>query len=526
MSKCEISLRFNREDRTYAGGELVTGRAVIRVNEDVTCKGITLTHQWKTHGRGNTATGPKETIELAPAGPLSAGETLDLPFSLTAATHPLTYHGNLINVDHYLSVEVNVPWAFNPKVQEEYILRAGAPPAEFSGTRGAVIFLAAKSQKLGPVGTVMVLALLAMFLIMLSIFALFLLPIILIVAGFFWMRRRALASRLGEVQLTMPHVVVAPGEDWPLRIQFHPRKQFRFNGIFLTLIGKEAATSGSGTKSTTHTHKVLEHKVEIRSADMLEADVAVDESFSLVFPDTSAYSLEAPDNKIDWTAEVRIDIPRFPDWKKTQTLQVVPVEFIQNLSATAATAPDADDVAAGSPVLNQWEAPGLREAAAPDPATPLPLPAMNRAESLPAVNRAETQDDTDDRDVPVPAERNVPQDLLELAAQIAAVSRHGHARTDIMASVLGETFDATIVVDRVNSSLGVTTSHPGYEYGKTIIGTIEGTEQSIQVMTPKSLNDDVDDLRRGDTWPLQICIEGWDSLFSRINARQLDESGS
>ena len=508
MSKCDLSLRFDREDRTYAGGETVTGRAVIRVNEDVTCKGIRLTHQWKTHGRGNTDAGPKETIELAPAGPLVSGETLDFPFSLTSPTHPLTYRGNLINVDHYVMVEVDVPWAFNPKLQEEYILRAGKPPGEFAGTRSAVISLAAKPQKLGPIGTVIVFAVLAVILIMLSAVAMFLLPIILIVVGYFWVRSRALASRLGEVQLTMPHVVVAPGEDWPVRIQFHPRKQFRINGIFLKLLGKESAKSGSGTKSTTHTHPILEHKVEIRPAGMIEADVPVDEKLSIVFPETSAYTLEASDNKIEWTAEVRIDIPRFPDWSKSQTLQVVPVEFVQNLSATTTTTPDA---AAGD----------FTETPAAIP-TPPPIPVMNRHESQ---RDTTIRDEADDRST-APAERAVPQDLLELAAQLAAVSRHGHERGDIMASVLSQTFDATIIVDRVNSTLGVTVSQPGYEYGKTIVGTLEGTDQSIQVLTPKSLNDEIDDLRRGDIWPLQLCIEGWDSLFSRINARQVDESCS
>jgi len=504
MSKCDISIQFDREDRTYTGGERVTGTVVLHVNEDVTCKGITLTHLWKTHGRGNIDTGPKETIELAPAGPLTTGETLNLPFSLTSATHPVTYHGHLINVDHYVCVEVNVPWSFNPKAQEDYILLAGEPPAQFSGPRSAVISLAAPPQKAGLIATIIIWILVAVVVTLIAAFAICLLPAVLIVIGAVWLRRRALASRLGEVQLTIPHVVVAPAEDWRLRIQFQPRKQFRINGIFLTLIGKESAKSGSGTSATTSTHKVVEHKAVIRPGDMLEAGEPVDETFSMEFPETSAYSFEATDNKIDWTAEVRIDIPLFPDWSKTQPLQVVPMAFLTNMSDLPATA-------TGS-------------VSSPYAASPPAIP-VAAAPFKPARNRPESRDDTDQRDATSSPDR-APQDLLELAAQIRAVNRHGNARGDIVASVLGATFDATIIVDRINSSMGLIASQPGYEGGKTVIGAIQGTDQSIQVLTPKSLNDDVDDLRRGDVWPLMICVDGWDSLYNRINARQIEESDS
>ena len=148
MSKCDISIRFDREDRTYAGGEPITGRVVIHVNDDTTCNGITLTHQWKTlWPRKRSQLDQKKQFALAPAGPLVAGETLDLPFSLTSATHPLTYHGELINIDHYLLAEVNIPWAINPKALEEYILVAGEPPPQFTGSRNAVISLAAPPQR-------------------------------------------------------------------------------------------------------------------------------------------------------------------------------------------------------------------------------------------------------------------------------------------------------------------------------------------------------------------------------------------
>ena len=79
-----------------------------------------------------------------------------------------------------------------------------------------------------------------------------------------------------------------------------------------------------------------------------------------------------------------------------------------------------------------------------------------------------------------------------------------------------------ILIDRVTSMMGAAISDPRYAYGKSVTGTIQGTGQAIQVITPESRNDKIDDLRRGDLWQTQIVLVDWDSLYNRINARQLD----
>jgi len=499
MSKCDIRIEFDREDRTFSGGEAVTGRVYVRVNEAVKSKGISLIHQWRTHGRGNVTSGPKETIQLEAARSYSTGEEHEFPFSLTASTHPITYRGTLINVDHYVLVQMDVPWAFNPKAEEEYLLKPGDPPAGFVGSRGVPITLKENAAVSSDVGKVFLFILLGIILAAVAVFAIFLLPIILLVAGFFWFRSKALANRLGEVKISIPHVVVAPGEQWTTRVQFQPRKQFRINSIGLTLLGKEVATSGSGTKSTTHRHTILEQKSTVRSNEMLTPGEMVSEDFTLAFPATEAYSLDLSDNKIQWTAEVRIDIPAFPDWSKTQPLQVVPATFLRNV--TEATTPNIS-------ADNTTSFP-----AAPASFTPPQLAA--------APEESDYIDDTADA-----ASENFSSDLLSLVASLNAAPRHGSERGDIVANVSGQIFDAEIVIDRVTSLMGSMASDPRYEYGKSVTGSIQGTNQLVQVLTPESQNDQIDDLRRGDVWQTQIVIMDFDSLYSRINARQVDENAT
>ena len=504
MSKCDIRIEFDRKDRTYSGAEAITGHVHIRVNEAVKSKGISLTHQWRTHGRGNVTSGPKETIELEAARSYSQGEEHEFPFSITGATHPVTYHGTLVNVDHYLSVQMDVPWAFNPKAEEEYLLKPGEPPEGFVGSRGTPITLKQTAATSSVVGKVILFIILAGVLAAVAVFAIFLLPIILLVAGFFWFRSKALANRLGEVKLLIPYVVVAPGEQWTAQVQFQPRKQFRINRIGLTLLGRELATSGSGTKSTTHKHTILEQKTAVRSNDVLTAGELVSEEFTFAFPATDAFSLDLSDNKIQWTAEVRIDIPSFPDWSKTQPLQVVPATFLKNVTDAPTLKPSADIGTAFSP--------------APVSFTQTPV-------SLAPPKLAVAPSNPDDPDDTANAAHQVPpSDIFELAERLNAAPRHGNERGDIIANATGQIFDAAIVIDRVTSLMGSMTSDPRYEFGKSVTGTIEGTNQAIQVMTPESQNDQIDDLRRGDVWQTQISIIDWDSLYNRINARMIDDN--
>ncbi|MEZ6035032.1 MAG: hypothetical protein R3C17_18210 [Planctomycetaceae bacterium] len=501
MSKCDIKIEFDRDDRTYSGGETVTGRVFMRVNESVRSKGITLTHQWRTHGRGNVTFGPKEKIELEAARSYSPGEEYEFPFSLATATHPLTYHGTMINVDHYVSIQVDVPWSFNPKAEEEYVLVAGNPPEHFVGSRKEVIVAKSPTGTSSIIGKVILAIIFGVLLVTVSIFAFFLLPIILLIAGFFWFRKKALESRLGEVQFSIPHVIVAPGERWTASLQFQPRKQFRINSIGLTLLGKEAATSGSGTNSTTHTHKILEQKFVGRANDILTAGESVREEFTFDFPDTDAFSLELSDNKIQWTAAVRIDIPAFPDWSRTQALQVVPSAFLKNLNDASSSPADihADQYTSNVP------APGSGSAT------------QNRSHQPPDTNQLH-----DDDFATTGSTDSSAADLLELVAELSAAPRHGNERPDIVSRASGAFFDAVVIVDRVISSMGTLNSDPRYEYGKSITGSLKGTDQAIQIITPESLNETIDDLRRGDEWPVRIKLLNWDGLYNRINARQAE----
>ena len=140
------------------------------------------------------------------------------------------------------------------------------------------------------------------------------------------------------------------------------------------------------------------------------------------------------------------------------------------------------------------------------------------------MNDDEVENDNDDSSTTTDEIEASSSGLLQLVDAISKLPRHANERSDIVTNASGAVFDAVVVVDRVSSSVGTVNSDPRYEYGKSITGTIQGTNQAIQVITPEALNDDIDELRRGDIWPVLVSLLNWDNLYNRINARQADEN--
>jgi len=497
MSRCDISIRYDQPDRTYRGGDTVSGEVHIQVNKDTTSNGIQLTHYWKTHGYGNTDSGAEKIEMLAGDSELRAGEDMAFPFSFVAECQPLTYRGHHINIDHYVKVAVDVPWAIDPKDEEEFILLPGKRPPEVTGQRDEiVVFTSKSSMKLPPGCLKAVYVFVAIALAMMAVAFFWLIPIVLLVLGAFWARKKMLASRLGKVELQTPHLVVGVGEDWPLELQFTPKKNCQINGIEVKIRCRESATSGSGTNSTTRHHTVLEKMHVLESAGELTAGELFDQRYSVPFPETGAYSLNEGSNKIEWTVEVRIDIPAFPDWKSKQTVQVLPAEFLDEI---AAQGDHRDSAQQSAPAV---ESPATAAAASP---------ATHDVADLPVVPEIEQSVTTSP---PSP-------EVLELVKQISVANRFGSEREDLIAAWSDRELDVVVNVDRVTTTFGSTVDD-AYQNGQTIQGTVAETDQAIEVLTRSAGS--LEDLSRGDQWRSRVMVSKWDSLYNRLVALEVDSA--
>ena len=484
MSKCDIRITFDNPNRVYRGGDVVSGEVHITVNQDIRCNGIALSHFWKTHGRGNTDHGPVNELRLSEMLPLQAGEELRLPFEFTAECWPLSYHGHYINVDHYVKVAVDVPWAIDPKHEEEFILTAGSRPEEFTGQRGEVIEFSQSNAQASGALKVILFGVVAIFAIVLAAFSIIALPIVVAAAGIYWGRKKLIASRVGEVELKTPHRVIAPGEAFPIEMSFTPKSSFSVNNITLKIWAGEAATSGSGTNSTTHRHTLYDETHTLYPAGLLVAGEKFHERFTANIPKIEAWNLSAHSNKIQWTAEVRIDIPRFPDWSRKTDLQLVPVDYFDNPIVPAGSPPELADSYHSASIADE-------------------------------LNGATTGYTDDELNTGISLSDDITQ-LSDLIANIQQVGRWGDKRQKLIAQADRKAFPVSMSITRSSPTLGFMEDDPQYEKGTTVIGKLTGTNAEVQLFSVEASNSSITGTDRSDTFQTMAFVKDWDSLYDRL----------
>ena len=235
----------------------------------------------------------------------------------------------------------------------------------------------------------------------------------------------------------------------------------------------------------------------------------VDEQFSITFPDTEIYSLNKVSNKVRWSVQFRIDIARSPDWTQGQSLWVVPTEFLKEL-----------DDSQVSTVAN------------PHPAPPLLAPEESSQTGLDMtenfVDHAKPTADVPETPGPPIGDPVVPGEttplvspLLALVEELSQVRSFGDEHAEIIQRSHGQVLELTIEVDRVTSTYraSIPDSHGR---GKTITGTIAGSEQSVELLTRN--DSDVGGLARGERWQGFAVVSDWDTLYKRL--RMLESPGN
>lgn len=339
MAKCELTVVREQGDPTYRGGEPMRGHVVVRVDADCRCDGLTIRPAWRTHGRGNTATGQEAAAELF-RGQWSAGEEHSYPFELPAPGYPWTYHGQEMNLDWALVARADIPWALDPKGDEEVVVVPGDDTidAEVALQRGvhahkpgqgglclALFGLVFAVPGLGIMGGGVVALARGNFggVMMLPFGGIF--AAVGLGVMFLGLRNRLAQMRLGAVELSVEPGRLRPGEAVTCTVRLAPKSDIELNGVTMTLHGREQVVRGSGTNRRTFTHDM--HKVELVVADSKRSvrrleDLQFEHTFRL--PEDAAYSLAVSDNTVLWSVSVHVDVAGWPDWTEERPLLVLP----------------------------------------------------------------------------------------------------------------------------------------------------------------------------------------------------------
>ncbi|MCC9600584.1 hypothetical protein LOC67_08425 [Stieleria sp. JC731] len=472
MAKCDLSIELDEPDRVYRAGEKVTGSVSVETDDSVKCKGLDVSSGWRTHGRGNVARQSVEKVTLF-QGQWQAGHRETYRFELPVADWPPTYYGNYVNVEHFIDATVKIPWAFDPKASVDYVVRQrDAPMALKDGSKDAPGCFS------NAVVVVLICSIIAVFIgVALTILAipkvggiigLILVPIALLVA---W-RTLLPMWLLGKVKTEVVSKNVTPGEKVLVKMSFQPRRDVDVTKITAVLNGSEVCISGSGSNRTTHRHQFYEETHQLLSEAHLKAGDEQSFEFGIPIPSDAPYSFNLSDNDLRWSIDLRFDIPRWPDWKRSLDINVFP-------SSDAAEQP-ADDSHTLSESFTVGE------------------------ETDETQNEAVEQDEIT---------------FVETADHLWKL-RNDPDQVDVLVeAVLGLTFDMDVLVERRLLYSGTEDPHV-YKDGYAVWARHDDPPLPLVLYVPHDLADDFEQTGRNSV-PIRGTIVGWDHDHKRLQVKVL-----
>ncbi|MCU0961455.1 MAG: sporulation protein [Pirellulaceae bacterium] len=318
MAACTLKIELDEPSATRLGGDTVAGTVIVTTTGQVKCDGLNVSMYWTTHGRGNVEKGEVDRKVLF-EGTWDPQREYRYPFQLRCAVWPPTYYGTYVNVSHFVAAQAKVPWSSDPKVQREITVVAREAPADLKPTR------LTSSRSTPWIGWLIAIVLVLIFGAMFFMLLMILLPIVGVGAAGYWFFRVFLPRRmLGKVEFQAEPAQVVAGTSVTGQLRFTPPRTATTDGIGWTVTCTEKCESGSGSDRKTHRHEVLRLHQQVAEAGTFAAGQPQAFAFTTTLPADAPVSLKFRDNQLQWQGELRIAIPRWPDWVKTMPLTVLP----------------------------------------------------------------------------------------------------------------------------------------------------------------------------------------------------------
>ncbi|MBW2704224.1 MAG: hypothetical protein JRF33_25670 [Deltaproteobacteria bacterium] len=354
MAKCKIFLHMDKTD--FRQLEKITGEVRVQVNEDCKCKALTIQTGWKTQGWGRMESGMGTGATLF-SGTWRAGNKYRYPFQLATTVGPCSYDGDLIKLEWQAWTQADIPWASDPKAAKKIVLLPGAVKNYFNGkpmpdqASDQEVFSIQNAAKMtkGQRARLMI----GLLLMVLSFMKLaegwhhktpwsdplqvigilvFLLGLGLLLYEPF--HAILTTSKLGHITLSIKPLTFFPGQIGEILLQVPEAGDSGMTRIIVELQARESATKQTqhhgrslvtGEKYGTRQQVVYTQVMEENSEDLgVTPGQPYQSVIPLQIPQDAPLSLDLKWNRLDWSVSVRLEIPPWPNWKRTQDIRVLP----------------------------------------------------------------------------------------------------------------------------------------------------------------------------------------------------------
>lgn len=339
MSKCNIFIKPDSPTDRYVSGDVIRGVVTVMPNATCKCNELNIELGWRTHGRGNRS-GESPVGRVLFRGEWNARLEVSYPFELTVPDGPHSYHGHYLNVDWFLRARADIPWAIDPKCEQDLLLERGPmtdPKTYVNGAVGVDRISLKRAHNHSLISRITLLVwspFIGIGLLTLA-YAIFIggiqnMVLLMAFGGIFAAVGLAIAYRrisnklasmkLGEIRLDWPEQILSPGDSAPLTIHMNAAKEI--NDVSATLICREVVVSGSGTNTKTYREDVFSAPIELQRTTAKQTRMTVEGAFRL--PEDASPSFYAEDNELSWLIALHIDVAKWPDWKRELYLDVRP----------------------------------------------------------------------------------------------------------------------------------------------------------------------------------------------------------
>lgn len=319
------------EEGPFRPGQKVRGAVEVHLDAPARCEGLALIREWRAHGKGEPFSGSSGTWELF-VGDWEAGEQR-VPFTVKLPKRgPVTYHGELLQVDWYLRAEAELaPGNLSAERTIEVRLPEDVRDLELVNDRRPDNYAGAQLD-LSCLATPLLTVALGLFYVAYRlrvehpVWGLLCAVLGLYLVGFVAFRaymREYTEFRLGLL-VDLPERG-SPGGTLPVEVTLLPRGAVVLERVQAKLLGFEFMAWKEGSAFQAERHVVFEEEQVLCEDVTLQSREPLELYATFQLPQDAPFSFHANGAKeLVWQVDLAIDVAGRTDWADARVVVVGP----------------------------------------------------------------------------------------------------------------------------------------------------------------------------------------------------------